>query len=101
MKHFKTVISFSILSLFLISSVNAGIYIHSIGQFKDMNKTENTKLFIEKDRLRLENFGGSENNVIIFREDMGVFWMISPDEKTYQEMTREDLEKLKNKMNDA
>ena len=84
MKYFKTLISFTILFLFLISSVNAGIYIHSIDQFKDMNKTENSKVFIEKNRLRVENIGDSESELnweITETPEWGI-WNINPDEGT-------------------
>ena len=101
MNSFKALIACSILSLLLIAHTKAGVYIYNVDQFKDADMTETSKVFIEKDRMRVESSGGSENNIIIFRGDKDVFWMINNDRKTYNEMTREDLEQLRKKMDNA
>ena len=101
MNTIKVLISYCLLLLLLPVSAMAGIYIHSVDQFKDTNKTETSKVFIEKDRMRVESGGSSENNIIIFRGDIELFWVINIDKKTYNEMTRDDLEKLRAKMDNA
>ena len=98
---FKLFISYCLALLLLPVTAMAGIYIHSVDQFKDTDKSETSKVFIEKDRMRVESGGSSENNLIIFRGDKEVFWVINIDKKTYNEMTREDLEKLRAKMDNA
>jgi hypothetical protein len=99
MRIFNLLIALTILLFFCIS-LNAGVYIESVDQ-SNANETDTTKLFIEKDRIRVEAGGKSENMITIFRGDLGLFWIINMDNMTYNEVTREDLEKSRKKMDEA
>jgi hypothetical protein len=86
--------------IFFCVSLNAGVYIESTNKFSDDN-VETAKIYIEKDRIRAESSGTEDNMITIFREDKGLFWVVNLDKKTYSELTKEDLEKLKKQMDDA
>ena len=101
MNYSRVFLSYIFLILLFLSSTKAGVYVYSVDQNKDENGSETSKVYIEKDRIRVESASKSENNVIIFRGDKDVFWMINNKDNTYNEMTRKDLEKLRTKMDNA
>jgi isochorismate hydrolase len=100
MKISKSLI-LAILFIFPISLVQAGVIIKSSERSKHMNLDMTTTIYIEKDRLRVETADADQNQVIIFRGDKNLFWMIDNDKKTYSEMTQKDMEKLKVQMDNA
>jgi hypothetical protein len=57
-------------------------------------------LSAEKDRLRMQT-SNAPGAYFIYRGDKQVFWMINEKEKTYTEMTRQDLENMAKKMDEA
>jgi len=57
-----------------------------------------SKVFIDKDRVRLEQ---GNDQIALFRQDKGVFWMIDLKNKTYTEISRQDLQKMKSQMDEA
>jgi len=73
-----------------------GTETHSLQTEKDI-----TKIFIDKDRLRVETLGLHENMVIIFRNDKNLFWMVDMDKEEYRELTKEDLKKMKAKIDES
>jgi hypothetical protein len=81
--------------------VQAGIIIKSTERSKKMNLDMTTTIYVEKDRLRLEISGPDQNNIIIFRGDKNLFWMIDKDKETYMEMTKKDIEKAKVQLDKA
>ena len=62
---------------------------------------ETTTVYMGKDRMRTETKGSGRDQVFIFRGDRKLFWMIDNKEGTYTEMTREDVKKLKGRMDEA
>jgi hypothetical protein len=99
MRIFNLLVTLTTLLIFCIT-LNAGVYVESVDRFEG-DKKESSKVFVEKDRIRVESSDTSGNMITIFREDKDLFWMINMDDKTYSEMTREDLEKFKKQMDDA
>ncbi len=91
----------AILFIFSISLVQAGVIIKSSERSKKMNLDMTTTIYVEKDRLRVETADADQNQIIIFRGDKNVFWIIDNDKKTYSEMTQKDIEKLKEQMDKA
>ncbi len=86
--------------VFSAISLQAGLIIKSTEKSKQMNVDMETTIYIDKDRLRMEISGTEDKQVIIFRGDKNVFWIINMDEESYTEMTQEDMQKLKAKMDD-
>ena len=46
----------------------------------------------------MEMSGEEQNEIIIFRGDKNVFWVLDSDKKSYFEMTQADIAKLKSQM---
>src|SRR3990170_3608288 len=62
---------------------------------------EATTVYLGKDRMRTETKGSGRDQVFIYRGDRKLFWMLDNKEGTYTEMTREDVKKLKGRMDEA
>lgn len=92
------IISFGIISLFLLSTaVSAGVYMK--GTAKSDGETESIEIFVEKDRLRVENVSNEGKQIVIYRDDLKKFWIVQDGK--YMEMTEEDMKKMGERMNDA
>lgn len=102
MKHFKLI--FYVIFMFGVSvpAVEAGILITSTqeshGQHRD---TSTSKAYIDKNSMRVETNETNKEDIIIYRKDRDVFWVIDNKEKTYTELTRNDIKKMKSQMDDA
>uniref|UniRef100_A0A7C3UQ04 DUF4412 domain-containing protein n=1 Tax=candidate division WOR-3 bacterium TaxID=2052148 RepID=A0A7C3UQ04_UNCW3 len=58
-------------------------------------------LLIEKDRMRTDMKGNETDMSIIFRSDKNLFWSIDHKKKSYTEITKEDVKKMKGKMEEG
>lgn len=54
--------------------------------------------YIEKDRMRADTKGKESDMTVIFRSDKLVFWSIDHKDKSYTEITKDDVGKMKEKM---
>ncbi len=78
---------------------SAGVLMVNVSTSSDHPEAQVTsRVFIDKDRVRLEQ---GNDQIALFRQDQGVFWMIDLKNKTYTEMTRQDLQKIKSRMEEA
>ncbi len=81
------------------SSLTAGVYVENIEKdFSGMSGGQEmtSKIFIEKDRVRMEiPVMMGKMVVMIFRADKNLFWNIDTGNNTYYEMTEADLKKMK------
>lgn len=84
--------------IFSAGSIHAGIIIKSTEKSNQMKVDMTTTMYVDNDRLRMEMSGSDEKQVIIFRGDKNVFWVVNMDKKSYAEMTQEDMKKLKVQM---
>jgi len=99
MRYFR-LFSFALIFVLLFSAASwSGIYILA-NQESQMGKMI-TKVFAENDRIRIESSGMMQNMIIIFRGDKQLFWMINTNDNTYYEMTKQDMEKISSKMDEA
>lgn len=64
----------------------------------DGNHAERAEMRIEHDRMHVETKGPDSRKGFIFRGDRQVMWAIDYDERTYLEMTRKDLERMRSQM---
>ena len=95
----KIFISMFIIVVLLYSvSIQAGVVVKMKQEAQGMGIQSQQTMFIEKDRLRMEMSGEEENQIIIFRGDKNVFWVIDKEDETYFEMTQDDVVKLKAQM---
>lgn len=62
---------------------------------------ETTTMYMGKDRMRTETGRSGTDEVFIFRGDRNLFWMIDAKEGTYTEITKEDMKRLKGRMDEA
>lgn len=81
------------------AQAQAGVLMVNVSKsFDQPDQARTDKIYIDKDRVRVEENAGQ---IAVFRQDKEVFWTIDPQTKTYTEMTRQDLEKLKSRMDEA
>ncbi len=86
----------------LVSPLAAGVIISTTqtSASKPNDKAIN-KTYVDSDRLRIETQGLGAMQIVIFRQDKGLFWMIDQKTSTYMEVTKQDLLKMKAKMGEA
>ena len=95
----KTLLSLFIFILFICSVIShAGVIVKMKQEAQGMGIQSQQTMYIDKDRLRMELSGEEENQIIIFRGDKNVFWVINKEDETYFEMTQDDIVKLKSQM---
>lgn len=93
--------------MFLVASFIAGVALAGIyGEtvmYKPGQPDQQTviKMYLDADKLRIEQPDQDGSTIIIYRGDKDLVWMIRPGEKLYQETTREDMQKMKAKMEQA
>jgi hypothetical protein len=93
--------------VFLAVSLAAGVTLAGIfGEtvmYKPSQPDQQTviKMYLDGDKLRIEQPEGKDTTIIIYRGDKNLVWMIRPGEKLYQEITKEDIQKMKAQMEQA
>lgn len=97
MKIYRCTLLCVIISLLLISSLTAGVYMN--GTVKQRGETSKMEMFIEKDRLRFQSTGKMGEQIFIYRGDLDKFWTVTNGK--YMEMTKDDMKKMGSQMNDA
>lgn len=100
MKAMKSCLFAPILVLTFTVSLCAGVYVR-VDDSRPTGGQETSKIYIEKARLRMESTGGEEDHVLIFRKDQDVLWIIDSQAKTYHEITRQDVARMKGQMDHA
>jgi hypothetical protein len=90
-----------VLTIF-VSSLFAGVTISTTHTTvaKPNEKTTN-KTYVDSDRLRMDTQSMGANTIIIFRQDKGLFWVINQKDNTYMEITKQDLQAMKAKMDET
>jgi hypothetical protein len=80
----------------------AGVYGESVMYTsKKPDKQTMTKMYIEGDKLRIEQPGEEGSTIIIYRGDKDLVWVIHPEKKLYDELTSEDMQKMKEQLEQA
>ncbi len=59
------------------------------------------KTYVGSDRMRMEAQAMGGTQIVIFRQDKGLFWIIDQKAKTYMEITKQDFQQMKAKMNET
>jgi hypothetical protein len=59
------------------------------------------KTYLGSDRMRMEAQAMGGTQIVIFRQDKGLFWIIDQKGKTYMEITKQDFQQMKAKMTEA
>jgi Domain of unknown function (DUF4412) len=85
----------------LVSPAEAGLMMVYEQESYGRPGKEATTVYMDKDRMRTETKGGSADQVFIFRGDKKLYWLIDNRDRTYMEISREDLKELKGKMDEA
>ena len=79
-------------------AAQAGIIVKSVERSGQKKIEMETTMMVDQNKLRIESNEKDEQNVVIFRGDKKVFWVLKTSDKTYVEMTQEDLAELKAQM---
>jgi hypothetical protein len=88
-------------SLTLFLPAQAGIkMVQSYQKIGDKAEPTTNRIFIEKDRVRIET-GANPDQYFIYRSDKKVFWTVNLKEKTFMEITEKDFVEMFAKMDDA
>lgn len=91
-----------LLCLAITAPLWAGVLMTTVDQRADNPDNQSTsKLYLDKDRLRMEMTGKDENKLVIYRQDKDLFWIISEKDKTYTEFTKADMDRMQQQMEGA
>ncbi|MEF9426383.1 MAG: DUF3617 domain-containing protein, partial [Candidatus Mariimomonas ferrooxydans] len=102
MKRFQSVLLAVILLAGFMAYAEAGVIITSIDtSFDDPRDSGTSTAYIGDNGMRAEARAEGENNIVIFRSDKEVFWMINTADNSYTEMTKKDIKKIKGQMDEA
>ena len=93
----------SALAVFAVLSVpsllNAGVVmVNSHESFQSGEQPTTTKVFVDSDRVRIETEGEFGRSVMIFRGDKQTMWIVAPDRRSYQELTKEQVDRFGEQM---
>ncbi len=100
MNKFRLLICSSLLLLWLQALTAGVLMVNTQESFQGSQQPATTKLRVEGDRVRIEMEGTGRNDVIIFRGDRQVLWMIDNKAKTYHEMTKADVDRIGGQVNE-
>jgi len=85
----------------VVPGLEAGVLIVSDYESAPEHKGVSTsQVYVDRDRMRVETDKDAER-VFIFRQDQERFWVIDNKNKTYTEMTKQDLHKMKQQLDGA
>jgi hypothetical protein len=94
----------TVMLLTAITMAFGGVYIEGTTTQADDGSKEKSIIYINSDRMRVEN-GQSHTedapDIVIFRQDKKVMWVIDTKEGTYMEITQKDLEQMKARMDEG
>lgn len=101
MKNFKMLLGFVFIGIVFVLPLEAGVLMVSKNKsYDDPKEALTINAYLDKDRMLIETKGNIDQG-FIFRKDKEVFWFIDNKDKSYTEMTKQDLLKLKKQMEDA
>jgi hypothetical protein len=88
--------------LTLTAAAYAGVALKSQSKILAPYPTNsNTTLYLDNGKLRVESTSSQgEKEIMIFRKDKGLFWVIDPQKGTYTEITREQLRQMRHQMDE-
>ncbi|MGH7455880.1 MAG: hypothetical protein ACRENG_31275 [bacterium] len=104
MNHRKVFFGALFVLAILASSLAAGtgvviVATHTTTAQPDAKMTNKT--YVDSDRMRMEAQAMGGTQIVIFRQDKSLFWIIDEKSKTYMEFTKQDFQQMKAKMNEA
>lgn len=91
-----------VLNLLLTAAASSGVLLVSTVESPDEpGQTMEQRAMVGQNAMRVELKTVQGDAVAIFRQDKDLFWLIEQDEGSYVEMTRADLIKLRQQMDQA
>ena len=100
MNKSRLLIGSSLLLLWLQALTAGVLMVNTQESFQGSQQPTTTKLRVEGDRVRIEMEGTGRNDVMIFRGDRQVLWMIDNKAKVYREMTKADVDRIGGQVNE-
>lgn len=102
MKQFQAILLAVLLLSGLVTYVEADVVITSVNtSFEDPRDSGTSTAYLGNSGMRIETQAEGERMTMIFRSDKEVFWVINTTDKSYTEMTRKDIKKMKVQMDEA
>jgi hypothetical protein len=102
MKRFQPVLLAILLLALCMTSAEAGVVITTKDtSFDEPRDSGTSTAYIGENGMRAESRSGGEDNTVIFRSDKEVLWVINAADKSYTEMTKNDVRKIKGQMDEA
>lgn len=88
-----------VLSLSLALPAVAGVHVLTVHEsLAEKKDPMNINVWVEKDRVRIDGMGPG---YMIYRGDKQLMWMVNEQDKSYTEVTKQDVEQISAKMDDA
>ncbi len=102
MKLFQLLCSVVCMIGIFVPGLEAGVLIvNSHESALEPKEVVTHKAYVDRDRMRVEMGDKEADRIFIFRQDQERFWLIDNKDKTYMEMTKQDLHKMKEKLDGA
>jgi len=98
-KNLNIPVVLAFISIFVMTSF-AGVVVTGVEKIGSKEKSLST-VFIDKDKLRIETSESGENQLILFRQDKDLIWIVNQAKKTYMEMTRQDVMQMTEQIDEA
>jgi hypothetical protein len=91
-----------LLCLGMTTPLYAGVIMTMVDNHSQHPGDQSTnRIYLDKDRVRMEITGSSDNRVALYRQDKNLFWILDLKEKTYLEFTKADVERMGQQMDGA
>jgi hypothetical protein len=102
MKRFSLYLSLFFILAVCIGLSEAGVVITTVQESYGSSEGAYTSTaFISNTSMRMETNMNDQNQIVIYRNDRKVFWIINPEEKSYTELTKKDIRAIKGRMDQA
>jgi outer membrane lipoprotein-sorting protein len=84
------VLAFVFTVIFVLSNASIAAEFTADLLLKQAGETITGKVYVKGDKIRQEYLQGGEKQVMIFRHDKGITWVLIPAEKIYMEMSSQE-----------
>jgi hypothetical protein len=91
---------FATLMAFAVSAQAGVLLVQKTEPVQGSGATTTSKVLVDRDRVRVDADGSQQQHIFIYQADRQTMYMIDPEKKTYQEMTKQELEQMMGQLGD-
>ena len=81
-------------------ATQAGVLMTHRTESSKGTEVNTTTIRVDRDRIRVDATGGEQEHIFIYRADTETMYIINPPDKSYQRMTRQDMERVMSQLGD-